>query len=66
MIRDSESAGVEALERSMACLWISLNEHNQPQRSIYANQTPLLSFPWIAAITCLREVDKFQRGLPIF
>lgn len=26
----------------------------------------LLSFPWIAAITCLREVDKFQRTSVFF
>ncbi|EFR03506.1 RNA-dependent RNA polymerase 1 [Nannizzia gypsea CBS 118893] len=69
MIRDTESGGTEALERSIACFWVAINEQSAGQkaglRSAHTHQEKLLSFPWIAAMTCLDEVDKFQRYAPI-
>ncbi|KAK2861302.1 hypothetical protein FQN49_004341 [Arthroderma sp. PD_2] len=64
MIRDTESGGIEALERSIACFWVAINEHSLSQKPGLrnANQEKLLSFPWIAAMACLDEVDKFQRS----
>ncbi|KAM5482683.1 hypothetical protein McanCB56680_003643 [Microsporum canis] len=67
MIRDTESGGTEALERSIACFWVAINEQSFSQKPGFrnANQEKLLSFPWIAAVTCLDEVDKFQRSAPL-
>ncbi|EZF76853.1 hypothetical protein H105_01863 [Trichophyton soudanense CBS 452.61] len=69
MIRDTESGGTEALERSIACFWVAINGKSSGQkpglRSAHAHQEKLLSFPWIAAMTCLDEVDKLQRYAPI-
>ncbi|KAF3483720.1 RNA-dependent RNA polymerase [Arthroderma uncinatum] len=65
-IRDTESGGTEALERSIACFWVSINENSLSQKPGIqtSNQDKLLSFPWIAAMACLNEVDKFQRSTP--
>lgn len=69
MIRDTESGGTEALERSIACFWVAIDGKSSGQkpglRSAHAHQDKLLSFPWIAAMTCLDEVDKLQRYAPI-
>ncbi|EEH16788.2 hypothetical protein PABG_06875 [Paracoccidioides brasiliensis Pb03] len=100
MIQDRESGGMEALERSIACLHIAVEEemeangmkdyqqlshsktyrrnnsdagyYRPPDQSGKAEGTDkhgkkkrkLISFRWIAAIVCLREVDKFQQTLP--
>ncbi|WEW61966.1 RNA-directed 5'-3' RNA polymerase [Emydomyces testavorans] len=61
MILDRESGGTESLERSIACFWVALNEgHTRTQGR---HKEKLLSFPWIAAMVCLEEVDKFQRTI---
>ncbi|KAE9382198.1 RdRP-domain-containing protein [Stipitochalara longipes BDJ] len=49
----------ESLERSMACLAVSLEP---PKR--YRKQEQLLSFKYVAAAVCLREVERFER-LPV-
>ena len=43
----------EALERSMACLWVG---HQEISRNKKVGR--LVSFAWIAAAVCLREVEK--------
>lgn len=45
----------EALERSLACLAASFNT-----RRVRRKVGTLVSFGWIAAAVCLREVDRFQ------
>ncbi|KAG7004497.1 hypothetical protein G7Y79_00025g057830 [Physcia stellaris] len=48
----------EALERSIACLWVGhqeIKKHKKVGR--------LVSFAWIAASVCLREVEKFRNKL---
>ncbi|OKL62275.1 hypothetical protein UA08_02862 [Talaromyces atroroseus] len=52
---------VESLERSVACFWVSLDGSAS---SVLPGYKQLRSFPWIAAITCLQEVEKFQRRMP--
>ncbi|KAL1954786.1 hypothetical protein VTO42DRAFT_734 [Malbranchea cinnamomea] len=85
MIRDRESGGEEALERSIASFWLALQPDGSDSVNLshrarstsatrgtnYSLRNPhgvdkLLSFPWIAAITCLKEVDRFQRTMPFF
>ncbi|PGH04763.1 hypothetical protein AJ79_06984 [Helicocarpus griseus UAMH5409] len=97
-IQDRESGGTESLERSIACLYIAVEEERKANQhgnvrqssrstvrrrdnsiaSYYRQEKQdqqgrhgrdgrkgrLLSFPWIAAIVCLREVDKFQQSMP--
>ncbi|PGH06663.1 hypothetical protein GX51_02291 [Blastomyces parvus] len=97
MIQGREDGGMESLERSIACLYIAVEEegkqnnhssrvskrdtsltryrhnfeqkHQDQSRDGYGadrqgKKHRLLSFPWIAAIVCLREVDKLQRTMP--
>ncbi|KLJ12209.1 hypothetical protein EMPG_12727 [Blastomyces silverae] len=97
MIQDREAGGMESLERSIACLYIAVEEerkqNNHPSRvskrdtsaaryhhkleqqhqdqsgdgygtDKQGKRQRLLSFPWIAAIVCLKEVDKLQRTMP--
>ncbi|CRG88837.1 hypothetical protein PISL3812_05872 [Talaromyces islandicus] len=47
--------GGESLERSIACFWAALNDR---KGSFVPPQGKLRSFPWIAAIVCIQEVDK--------
>jgi len=49
----------DSLERSMACLAVSL----EPPKK-YRKQEQLLSFKYVAAAICLREVESFER-LPV-
>ncbi|KAN0121734.1 RdRP domain containing protein [Hyaloscypha variabilis] len=49
----------DSLERSMACLAVSL----EPPKK-YRKQEQLLSFKYVAAAICLREVEGFER-LPV-
>lgn len=69
VIIDKESGGVESLERSIACFSAAIHDWGDEQgkktMSSQQNET-LFSFSWIAAITCLQEVDKFQKSLPLF
>jgi len=51
--RDEVEHSEEALERSMACLAISLED-----RSRFGKKDQLLSFKYVAATVCLREVDR--------
>ena len=46
---------VEALERSIACLAIACRT-SRVRRKVGT----LVSFGWIAAAVCLKEVEKFQ------
>ena len=48
----------EALERSIACLWVGYQEIKERKRV-----GRLVSFAWIAASVCLREVAKFKNVL---
>ncbi|KAK2811756.1 hypothetical protein FQN50_001794 [Emmonsiellopsis sp. PD_5] len=80
MILDRESGGIESLERSIACFYIAIKEDRQESHSARrrdnsissyrqhnqgsGRKEKLISFPWIAAIACLKEVDKFQQSLP--
>lgn len=54
----------ESLERSIACLWIALEDTRQKKSSLLPNQKKLGSYAWIAAVTCLKEIDKLQRSAP--
>jgi hypothetical protein len=54
----------ESLERSIACLWIALEDTRQKKSSLLPNQKKLGSYAWIAAVTCLHEIDKLQRSAP--
>ncbi len=53
--RDGEDSRAEALERSIACLYIACNTVRARKRV-----GALVSFKWIAAAVCLREVEKLQ------
>ena len=71
MIVDKESGGVESLERSVACFSAAIHEWDEEKpKDTFLSSTQqtekLFSFPWIAAIACLQEVDKFQKSMPIF
>jgi hypothetical protein len=47
--------GTESLELSIACFWAALNDK---KGSFVPAQGKLHSFPWIAAIACIQEVDR--------
>ncbi|EGE83653.2 RNA-dependent RNA polymerase, variant 2 [Blastomyces dermatitidis ATCC 18188] len=97
MIQGRETGGMESLERSIACLYIAIEEegkhnnqssrvskpdasatryrHNLEQQyqgrsgdgygtNKQGKKQRLFSFPWIAAIVCLKEVDKLQQTMP--
>lgn len=52
--RDDEDLSAEALQRSLACLAVSLEN-----RSL--GREKLQSFKYLAAAVCLREVDRLPR-----
>ena len=54
---DGEDGRAEALERSIACLYVACSTVRVRKRV-----GALVSFKWIAAAVCLREVDKLQGG----
>jgi hypothetical protein len=70
VIVDKESGGVESLERSIACFSAAIHkwgDGNSKKQTAPSQPTEkLFSFPWIAAVACLQEVDKFQKSMPIF
>ncbi|KAL8993887.1 MAG: hypothetical protein Q9169_006006 [Polycauliona sp. 2 TL-2023] len=59
ILHGEEEAGstAEALERSIACLDVAV--HGGRTRKRYGR---LVSFTWVAAAVCLREVEKFAWG----
>jgi hypothetical protein len=62
MIRDQQSGAEESLERSIACFWVAISR----ARDRGAGQMGLQSFPWIAAVTCLQEVERLRMMTPLF
>ena len=59
ILQGEDNSGTdEALERSIACFWVG----HQEIRS-RANVGRLVSFAWISAGVCLREVQKFNRNM---
>ena len=52
---DGDSSKAEALERSIACLYVACNTV-RVRKKVGA----LVSFVWIAAAVCLREVQKLH------
>ena len=50
---EDDSSGVEALERSIACLYVATTNTRVRRRV-----GKLVSFGWIAAAICLKEVEK--------
>ena len=54
IIKDGADWSEESLERSIACLAVSLEK-----RKGYKKQEQLLSFKYVAAAVCLREVERF-------
>lgn len=53
IVKDDTEWSDESLERSIACLAAGLEE-----RHAYRRQEPLLSFKYVAAAVCLREVER--------
>ncbi|KAL8876738.1 MAG: hypothetical protein Q9198_005119 [Flavoplaca austrocitrina] len=52
--QDDNASTAEALERSMACLDVAIHEGKTWKRF-----GRLVSFTWVAAAVCLKEVEKF-------
>jgi hypothetical protein len=52
IVKDGEEYSAEALERSMACLDVSL------ENRLLRSREQLLSFKYLAAAVCLREVER--------
>lgn len=62
--RGTDNEG-ESLERSVACFWVALEDSRQKKPSVLPKgQKNLGSYVWIAAVTCLSEIDKLQRSMP--
>jgi len=53
IVKDGAKWSEESLERSMACLSVSVEDKNPFRR-----RDQLLSFKYVAAAVCLREVEK--------
>ncbi len=51
---EDDVSKAEALERSIACLDVAVHERGPRKRF-----GRLVSFTWVAAAVCLREVEKF-------
>ena len=54
ILKDGTEWSEESLERSMACLSVSLED-----RPVHKGQEQLLSFKYVAAAVCLREAERF-------
>ena len=54
---DDDDSGEEALERSIACLNVACNTER-----VRKKVGTLVSFGWIAAAVCLREVERMPGG----
>lgn len=57
---DDGTPSDEALERSMACLEVSLEEPEQ--RRGWKGREQLISFKYVAAAICLKEVERIFPG----
>lgn len=55
-ILNKEARGEEALERSIACYAVAIEESEE--EPAVEKKKKLCSFPWIAAAACLQEVYK--------
>ena len=53
---NGDDSRAERLERSIACLYVACNTVRERRRKVGA----LVSFVWIAAAICLKEVQKLQ------
>lgn len=53
---DGDNGKAEALERSIACLEVACGQAPVRRKKVGA----LVSFTWIAAAVCLKEVEKLQ------
>ena len=53
---DGDNSRAEALERSIACLYVACNTPFRVRKKVGT----LVSFVWIAAAVCLKEVEKLQ------
>ena len=62
---DAEGNGgrAEALERSIACLDAACNTVNTVR--VRKKVGALVSFTWIAAAVCLKEVQRLQQGMDV-
>lgn len=58
ILKDGREYSDEALERSSACLAVSLEENCKKRK-----KDSLLSFKYLAASVCLRQVERFANGL---
>ncbi len=54
---NDDESGEEALERSIACLYVACNETRVRKRV-----GALTSFVWIAAAVCLKEVERLAKA----
>ena len=52
--------GGEALERSLACLYVAQRGEKSPRQGRL--NIELHSFGWVAAAVCLEEVEKYERA----
>lgn len=58
IVKDGTQWSDESLERSMACLAASLE-----QKIVFSRSGSVLSFKYLAAAVCLREVERMTMGL---
>lgn len=57
---DGDRGRAEALERSIACLYVACNTVR-----VRKKVGTLVSFTWIAAAVCLKEVQRLQQGVDV-
>lgn len=57
ILKEGAEHSTEALERSIACLAVSLDQHTIKRKD------QLLSFKYVAASVCLKQVEKLYGGL---
>ncbi|MCJ1396820.1 hypothetical protein MMC11_000010 [Xylographa trunciseda] len=60
-IRNKEAGREEALERSIACMALGL-EDDGASGPVRRGRPQLMSFRWIAASVCLQEVERLQKS----
>ena len=59
-IRNKEAGREEALERSIACMALGL-ENDEASGPVRRGRSQALSFRWIAASVCLQEIERLQK-----
>lgn len=57
ILKEGAEHSKEALERSIACLAVSLDQNTVRRKD------QLLSFKYVAAAVCLKQVERFYGGL---